>query len=289
MPTTLHSLASTLCGALLTTTLAAAAPSCEVVDHLPDDVLDKRVLIFGEIHGTNEAPAIVARIACSMIAAKKRVVVALEVSADEQPLLDHFMSSQGTAADVASLFSGRFSIWKRPTARQDGRSSEAMLTLIEKLRTYRDSGYPISILAADMAPDEYQSDRAPAGQRDASMARRVAEALRRDEGTVVIGLFGNVHASVTRGSHWDPEYEPAGYLLQQQGAYTVNIAFKRGTAWACMPECKVQEIPVRPGAKIPDPGFYRLEAPTRRHQAMLVLDSISASPPAMKPSAKGAE
>lgn len=223
------------------------------------------LLLVGEVHGTNEAPALVSDLACASAKSGNAMIVALEVPIEEQARLDRFLTSDGADADQAALLNSRF--WTRQP--QDGRSSAAMLKLLHRLRTLRAEGARISVLAVDDGM---------AGSRDAGMARRIWAA--HNGGTPVIALLGNVHASREKGRQGMPDYEPAGYLLSDRNPHSVYVRGPAGTAWVCVPECGVTSIPNnrfvgdRKGylpANGVIPGYDGLYAPT----------SSTASPPAV--------
>jgi hypothetical protein len=103
------------------------------------------LLLVGEVHGTNEAPALIGDLACASATSGSPVVVALEIPIEEQTSLDNFLASKGSDADQAALLASQF--WTRQP--QDGRSSAAMLKLLHRLRSLRVEGTRISVLAVD--------------------------------------------------------------------------------------------------------------------------------------------
>jgi len=111
-----------------------------------------RFLILGEIHGTKEIPALVADAACA-ISRTRPVVVALEIHTRAQADIDAYLASDGGEAARNLLLDGP--AWAIRTA--DGRSSQAMLDLIETLRVLRQEGAPI-----DRRPPRLCTGRAPA-------------------------------------------------------------------------------------------------------------------------------
>ena len=241
--------------------LADENTSCSWPLNMPSTSL----LLAGEVHGTNEAPALIGDLACTSAKSENPVVVALEVPTEEQARLDHFLVSEGSDADQVALLASRF--WTRQP--QDGRSSAAMLKLLHRLRTLRAEGARISVLAVDDGM---------AGSRDAGMAMRIRTA--HSEGAAVIALLGNVHASHEKGRQSVPDYEPAGHLLTDLNPHSVYVRGPAGTAWVCVPECGVTPIPnnrfvgdkkgyLPAVGKIP--GYDGLYAPT----------SSTASPPAV--------
>lgn len=217
--------------ALIVMKTASAVParerSCRAVSGL--SVLLKRgnILLFGELHGTREAPAFIADVIC--MAARKRIPVTLglEIPLDEQTSIDRFLDSSGGAAAEARLTEGAF--W-RPK-RQDGRSSIAMLNLIEQVRALRASGYKVRIIAYDSKPGT------PGQERDRVMAQNLAAVAGREPRNFLVVLSGNVHNRLTRGVSWNREYEPLGYLLTKSSGssriISLNMSHEGGEAWGC--------------------------------------------------------
>ena len=101
-----------------------AAVECPSIAGVPDALL----LLFGEMHGSKEAPALIHGLACS-VSEKQAVAVGLEMPSQDQARLDAFMASDGKADDVDTLLATDF--WQQG---RDGRSSAAMFQLIEDLR-----------------------------------------------------------------------------------------------------------------------------------------------------------
>lgn len=231
----------------------------------PLNMPSANLLLVGEVHGTNEAPALIGDLACASARYGKPVVVVLEIPIDEQTSLDNFLASKGSDADQAALLASRF--WTRQP--QDGRSSAAMLKLLHRLRTLRAEGARISVLAVD--------DGMP-GSRDAGMATRIRAA--HHAVPAVIALLGNVHASREKGRQSAPDHEPAGYLLSDLNPHSLYVRGPAGTAWVCVPECGITSIPDNrhigdkrgylPAAGL-IPGYEGLYAPA----------SSTASPPAI--------
>ncbi|MGE5181931.1 MAG: hypothetical protein ACM31C_07705 [Acidobacteriota bacterium] len=165
---------------------------------------------FGELHGTEQSPRFVGDVACQA-ARRGKVQLALEIPSDEQPRLDRFLGD----GERAPLLDGPF--WRG----RDGRSSEAMLALLERVRDLRAAGAAISVVAYD-APGE--------ADRDAAMASFVARA--RDPGAVMVALSGNVHSRRTSFG----AIEPAVARLVARGltVTTFDVSSTGGTFWACV-------------------------------------------------------
>lgn len=194
----------------------------------PEGIPDAKVTLVGEIHGTNEAPELFYRLACATAARSQGVVVALELPRSLQAPIDSFMASEGREVDRERLLSVGF--WSR--ARQDGRSSIAMITLIDRLRALRRAGFDVQVLAIDEQIE---------GSRDAGMALHISRSVE-TSAYPLVGLMGNYHARKTRGVSWDDEYEPAGYRLLRYSPLNVLVAQTSGSAWVCAPDCGVHRV-----------------------------------------------
>lgn len=277
-------LAACLAASTFATSVVAAetttSQDCELPNPIQLSGLPKqRLVLIGEIHGAQETPALLATWAChlSRLSGEKGpgVLVALEIPVDEQERLDAFMRSPGAAGDRAALLQGRF--WQRPARMQDGRSSLAKLQLIERLRALRADGADLVLRAIDVTEVSSMS-------RDAGMAANLRRAMAAHPTHQALGLFGNVHVALQRGSSWDAEYESLGYLLQAEGARAVFVTGEWGTTWNCRRENRATEPvlvcgPSRFG-KPNDTAVARLQTDDPRYNATWMLPRLTASPPA---------
>ncbi|HEX5058970.1 MAG TPA: hypothetical protein VFV99_06400 [Kofleriaceae bacterium] len=184
------------------------------------------IVWFGEMHGTEESPRFVGDAACE--AAKvAHVQLGLEIPHAEQPAFDRYLKSKGSDADRAALVAGPF--WQQA----DGRSSLAMVALVERVRVLRAAGAPIDLVLYDD----------PTAGRDEAMAKMVMRL--RDPKAIFVALSGNVHSRRTKGARWDPNLVPtvAHLVAAKLPVTTFNVSAAGGTLWACMsgpdeePEC----------------------------------------------------
>ena len=210
---------------LLVVALVACGGSQQVKQHACDKPIDGlaahlkpgAILWFGEMHGTEESPRFVVDAACQ--AAKvARVQLGLEIWKAEQPRFDNYLASKGSDADRKALLDGPF--WTQA----DGRSSQAMIALVERVRVLRGAGAKIDIVLFDD----------PIANRDEAMAKQVI--ARRDPKAIFVALSGNVHSRRTKGTPWDPELVPtvAHLAAAKLPVTTFNVSARGGTLWACM-------------------------------------------------------
>jgi len=148
-----------------------------------------RYVMVGETHGTNEAPELFADLACA--ASKKRhVMVALEQPPEDQPAIDAFLKSNGGAdARVQFLKAG---MWNQPM--KDGRSSQAMLNLFERLRQLKQEGRIRGVAAFQNYDLSVPFSNANEGinRGMAALLERLAAA---DPDALVLAYGGSVHMS----------------------------------------------------------------------------------------------
>jgi hypothetical protein len=178
-----------------------------------------RFVLVGEMHGTAEAPAIFADLVCSAREAKRPIVVGIELR--EQHALDVFIASGNSAAGLQELLSAEE--WKG----RDGRTSAAMLMLIEQLRALKLRGVVSGVVAfAAWRPDESSA------KGEERMASALLTAAARNPDALVIALTGNLHACKKALP------EVASYRLMASflpPAQTVSLAVtdRGGQAWNC--------------------------------------------------------
>lgn len=227
-------------------------------------------LLLGEVHGTEEAPRAVARLTCRAFRHTNEVTVALEIPRAERARLQAYLAGEGTAAERTALLAGAF--WTR--AMQDGRSSEAMLRLIEDLRTLHADHPGLSVVAID--------DRDHPEGRDQAMAEGLAEARREGPDALLMALTGNVHNRLTIG---DADYRPMGWRLRQRlpdaDVLALELTYQAGSAWVCTgsdpDDCGVRQLSGTSGG---EHGISLFEGAQSRYSGAWPLGPVSASRPA---------
>lgn len=134
------------------------------------------LLIVGELHGSDQAPALAAALV-ERLAQQAPVRLGLEIYAQEQARIDTYLASNGNAEARAALLAGEF--WQRPREKSDGRRSRAMFALIEHLRVLQRGGAPVDVVAFDDV-GFYGADRSgPRCADGQTPAHRAARSCRR--------------------------------------------------------------------------------------------------------------
>lgn len=232
----------------------------DAVDELVARMDGRRLVLVGEMHGTQEIP-LLAGDAVERLSRAEPLLLALEIHASEHAVLADYLRGEGTPAQRALLRQRAY--WQVPPERNDGRRSEDMLELVEQVRRLRALGRDVAILPFDVA------NGVPRGSdwRDRAMAdhlRRAWAALPRGR---MLVLTGNVHAMRLR-----PGYAPAqmpvpmGAHLQDLRPLSIDIAAADGAFWACpAPGCGPVPVVAAPRAGAladTEPFHYRIVLPS---------------------------
>lgn len=223
-------------------------------------------VILGEIHGTAEVPALVGDVAAALVAGGGPMLLALEIPSSHQDQLDLYLASAGTTADRAALFGHRF--W----GFRDGRSSVAMLALLDRVRALRADGHALDVVAFDVADPG-------AAQREATLAANLAAVLRRPQRPPVLVLTGNLHARRAIGTPFDSTLELMAYRLRDLAPLTLDVRAPTGSAWVCAPECGVRRL--GEGREPGTPALALFAAPSATgYDGEVTLARFTASMPA---------
>lgn len=175
-------------------------------------------VFVGELHGSNETPAVFRDLACDALALGKHVTVALERPTSEQTALDGILTAKNLSTAKRALLQQPG--WKDG---MDGRASEAMLRLLVSLRELGKSYPGLGVVAFD-APYAGTAD----GARDAAMGRALLAVRTRKPGDLILILVGNAHAMQAPQFGFDPAamYLPAKEIL------SLEVTDRGGESWS---------------------------------------------------------
>lgn len=261
---------------------AGGEAACAAPQALADRLRADRLMLMGEVHGTQESPAAFGAAVCRALAAGRSVSVGLELNRDQVAPLAAFLASDGGKQAVARLLGGDF--WTR--AFQDGRSSQAMLALVQRLRTMAHE-YPD--LAVFILEDDAATPRTLDGvTRGQAMAARVRTEYSRRPHALILTLSGNIHNSLTARSRADngATIPPTmGSLLADLSPTSVLLESIGGSAWVCAPTCGVRHLPVFTGGSSGAISVYRELPPGEAYSGEWQLGPSTASRPAVPVSA----
>jgi hypothetical protein len=230
---------------------------------------DKRFLIFGETHGTQEMPRAFGEIVCA-VAVHRPVVVTLEYPEDDTPAFAAYLASRGSAADRARLFEDA----KWGEGKQDGRKSRAMFEMVERLRVLRARGAEIDIATHLKVRPKSVEDH------EAGMAAGLVSVSGRFPKAQVLSLVGSSHAIRLPGAGGTRGFPMAAQLPEGQ-VFSVSFIGQAGTAWVCVSGkdapmvCGAHALSGRSRATPPDILLQR-----RGYDAEIEVGPMTASLPA---------
>lgn len=254
--------------------MAAVPDGCGPVADPQRLAQSARIVLVGEMHGTHEYPALVARLACAALEHGRAVTMAFEMPSEEEARLAAYLASDGGPEARTALIADSW-FWHKV---RDGRSSGAMLLLIEQARRWREAGKPVQAIAIVMPRG---GSTAP-GAYDAHMAERVRQAAAATPGALLLALTGSMHSRLTPPDHPGPHGAiptPMGVLLRDLDPVSISTAHHRGAFFGCMPDCRVHDS-ADAGLALPVPVIR--PAPSRGPYTHIVdLGATSASPPAV--------
>lgn len=263
--------------------VAAATPGVSPCIPIPgwDEVLASdrsRIIVFGEMHGSNEAPEIFADAVCQA-AQSRKLVVGVEQPSSDQSAIDAFLVSDGGEAARRAFLAAR--MWNG--AMKDGRSSEAIFALFERLRRMRAAKMIDAVIA--FQPSNF-TERPSPEQYEKAMAELIVAGAPR--GATVLALVGNAHAMLTNVP-WEPRYMPMAGHLPAEEVLTFNIVGEGGETWVCQAspdDCGPRALPDSP-VQMPR-GIEMSTDRTGAYSGILKLGRrMSASPPQQSSGAEG--
>lgn len=259
--------------ALAMGTPETASHQCEALDGWNELLAeeDARYIVVGEMHGTAETPALFADIVCQT-GQQEPVVVALEQPETAQAEIDRFLASDG-GEQARELFL-RSGIWTDDF--KDGRSSEAMFSMFEKLRQYLHAGLVSRVVAFQVTGSEYSSPQI----YEQALADKIIEMA--GEARVLV-YIGNVHA-LRQEVPYRGGYMPMAGLLPGDETITFDTIGNGGETWACSAPEVCGEISL---GSNPDPQVRHVmlaqEPETARYSGAIFLGTTTTPSPPRQP------
>ena len=217
---------ATAMASLLLLSETSATPLCSPIPGFEDLVEDEgaKYIVIGELHGTNEIPALFLDAVCQAAEKRTNIIVGVEQPSFSQAAIDQFLSSDDSPEAIERF--RRSDIWNGEM--KDGRSSEAYFKMFQSLKKLRLEGKIRSVVAFQPAhftkqptPEEYEK----------AMAATLAAGIPGD--ATVIALVGNSH-SMTAAVPWEPHYLPMAAHLPMESTRGLNVTGDGGEAWNCM-------------------------------------------------------
>ena len=220
---------------MLLTLAAAVSDACSPpagTAHLSQSAA--KYIVIGELHGTRQAPAAVAEIACKLAERGKPILVALELRSIADPVLQRAWA--GPRKDFNRTLLSDMPDWRE---RKDGVVSQAMLALLERLHALKLAGRRIDVVAFTGPRDPAQAARFASlpgqGPNEAAQADNIRIAAEAKDYAKVLVLVGNVHARKLRWERARTPFDPmVVQLASPKQVLALDLAHSGGTAWNCV-------------------------------------------------------
>lgn len=221
-----------------------------------------QVVVFGDMHGTVQSPAVFARAAClfAQRLGGKHGVIGLELPESFNAYFDD-IGVQPVEAVWARASSDVF--WAEF---RDGRHSAAMWHLLHRLiKLSAKSGGSLRLVALARQPI------------DVGGASLLVASMKSSGASHALVLIGNAHARMTRMPGQDSEPFARNVANAGLSVLSLNAQAGGGTAWSCVPECRAHPffaMPEQGGVKIvllpdgdrqPWHGYYYVPEMTLSH------------------------
>jgi hypothetical protein len=207
-------------------TASAESPCPRQVQGLRELLRPGLTLLVGEQLGTRETPEVVGDMVCEAAGLGLTVALGVSIPRDEQARLDAYLASPGAPADQDELLRGDF--WRKP--HQDGRGSRAMMDLVDRVRSLRASGLPVSLVAFDV-------ETSTGSARDMQMADALLVRREKQREEVLLVLAGNVHVRTRRGVEWDENFTPMAWHLLRADKKLVSLDLSYAPGSHAPPAC----------------------------------------------------
>jgi hypothetical protein len=197
--------------------LAPYELSTDVVQALIDVAVMSDVLLFGELHGTQEVPRLLVRLLDDLAAVGYRGL-ALEIPQDVRNMLEQWAKAESST--VPTFFAHPFA---------DGRGNRQVLALVHQVLT---SEHEWHLLCFDQGHDQPMNQWA---DRDGWMAHNLREQWHHlCPQAKIVGICGNLHSRLSLPPNRDVTYWPSfahqlQHLSPDRTVRTVKVRFQTGS------------------------------------------------------------
>lgn len=220
---------------------ASSSAPCQPQRLLDVRPIKEQIIVVGEPHGTKEIPEFVAGLLCSLLQEGRSVILALERDGNEQSAFNRYMESDG--GELARRDLTAFYEWRSKCP--DGRSSTAMLALVEEVRRLRENGQRVALVALRQQyslsiPTAAEEDEPLSSQdnalhnviSDRAMADNLLNAAILYRRYTVVALAGSGHTSTIERDLRGQRFQPMGKLAEaMQPVFFVGFTSSGGKHW----------------------------------------------------------
>lgn len=225
-----------MCGSKSVQGGAQAMDLNSAIEQVVCQTAGKRLVVIGENHGSKEIPAFVAALV-KATGASRPIRVGLEWPAWMHDYVAAYLASKGTLNDREALL--RMGYWKWP----DGRSSVAMIDLLDSIRVLRQQGRDIQVflMEPNVPTDPEALKASPLIIKENGMTKALRAAVEEAPSkALVIALMGNFHSSYKKREN-PPQPSVLQRVVDQHPLY-VLVTTAEGTIWNCAETCGVHPL-----------------------------------------------
>lgn len=212
-----------------TQTASLTCPDIAGVDEiLSSDGPD--IIVIGEIHGMTRPPEFVSALTCHSLKSGFSTTLALELRDDDGHLAE-YLRSDGSDQARDNLFEDP--LWTNGFT--DGRSSEAMLSLIYQARGWSSQGFDFQVspfMGRGFDYKLYETRNEHSAAWEKHLAKGVLDASTGRDKTIV--LVGMLHAMRGHRDYGELDYALMMEHLPKDQTLTFNVATSAGTVWGCV-------------------------------------------------------
>ena len=256
---------------------AKSAVDCNVSKYEPvaeaGKLLNREIILLGEVHGNQESPAVATEIICLAAKSGQRVVLALEAPADVSP--DVFLGSETSAETIQKSED----YWLKPAHEADGRTSQSIKQAIRYLGNLRKQrGLTVEIVTVDIPKGSINQSH----MRDQVMGEALLELQSSGKYDRVFFYGGHFHTRLANAA----DSNTITSFLPRTQYTTVLIYPLSGSTWACMGprgniECTDHDLPGHAGVTVG--AKWQLHRVTEKsgitYDGLIQLDKVNASMP----------
>lgn len=236
---------------------------------------DKKIVLIGEFHGSEETPALLVSLACYYAKKQERVLIALEMPVDQNDQIDRYIQSE-TVMDKNTLLANKF--WQENL---DGRGSAAMFQVFESVRDLS-ARYDVDVKGTDIPYFDPNFDRNNVN-RDRYMGTEINRYFLTGQYDRILYIAGNYHTRILERD--GDNSNSVTYWLGKDEYFSLNVSNKSGSTWACLGsvenfECKEHILSDRSDRPYPANRYLsqdEFEAPN--YHGTVFFDRVTASLP----------
>ena len=201
------------------------------IDKIEPHIKLGSLTLYGEWHGAEESPSYIYELIRALSThSAKPVAVGLEWPITDTRIIQRFLAEPDKELGYKILLQNKTLI---TSPIQDGRTSIAMIELIQKIKDLRLAGKDIDVFLFDIDHNKYTDNSI---DREAEMAKNIYNYAKSHQRARIQILTGNIHARKNAGVPWDNNFKTMGSILKEKynlDVYSYAFNYPAGHFWIC--------------------------------------------------------